>query len=552
MNIIFGLILVTGLSFGSPVDYEISFAGNFAEPRPNHFHGGDDLKTGGVEGKPVFSVASGYVSSVTIGIGGLGNAVYVHHPEGYTSVYCHLRKFNPWIAAMVRKWQYSNHSYNGEIKFSPTDLPVARGQLIAVSGNTGASEAPHLHFEIHDTRTWNIMDPLDFIGNHVKDTLPPMAHGFMAYPQTGEGLFCGGINQQSFNFTSHNLTRKFTAWGKVGFGIWANDYMEQTYNHYGVRKTELLVDGKLAFRSDVDNIPVYDAMMVNAWGDYEHYLRYNVWYMKSFVQPGITLPIFTTNTNRGFIDFNKEREYHITYVLTDFKGNTSKYTFTVMGKKPGLPRMGEVRKSHPMRTLLWHKPDVYQLPGMQLAIGRNSLADNLELRPNVRLQPGKLSDEYRLMPVSTPLFHYATISLRLNRKVRDTSKLYIVSHFGFDRYMGGKYVNGWVSGKARELGASYEVAYDETPPVITPIGQGSWNANHVIRLGLQDTGSGVVRYEGYVDGHFVLFETVPRSQWVMCKLGDTPVRKTGRLRNLVFTATDNRNNKKIFTTKIKY
>ena len=267
-NIISSLILASHVLFGSPVNYPLSLAGNFGEPRPNHFHGGVDVKTGGVEGKAIFSIGDGYVSHVSVGYDGFGNAVYIHHPEGYTSVYCHLKTFTPAIKAMVRKWQYNNKKSTGDIWFKPTDLPVAKGQLIAISGNSGASEAPHLHLELHETRTGDMLDPLAFIGQHVEDGLPPMAHGFMAYPVRGEGAFNNDTGKSSHSFTSHNLTNKFTAWGKVGFGIWANDYMEITYNRYGVKQTELLVDGKTVFKSNVNRIPYEKTIQVNAWGDH--------------------------------------------------------------------------------------------------------------------------------------------------------------------------------------------------------------------------------------------------------------------------------------------
>ena len=549
MNWLFSIFLAASVVFGSPVNYEIALAGNFGEPRPNHFHGGTDIKTGGVEGKAIFSIGDGYVSHVSVGIGGFGNAVYIHHPEGYTSVYCHLKKFAPQITAMVRKWQYAHRSYIGDMLFAPTDLPVARGQLIAVSGNSGASQAPHLHLEVHDTRTWEMRDPLDLIGGSVKDSLAPMAHGFMAYPQMGEGVFCGGSSKQSFPFTAHNLTRKFTAWGKVGFGIWANDYMEITYNRYGVRKTEFFVDGHLVFSSDVGCVPVEDNMMVNAWGDYEHFLRYNVWYMRSFILPGVTLPCLWADAGRGLIDFNQERDYHLTYSLTDFKGNNSRYTFTVTGKRAVIQSR---REMHPMRTLRWDKMNVVQLPGMQLVLPSTCLADHCETRPKIRFCPGQLSDTYQLMPASFPLFHYTKISIRLKRPVKDLSKLYIVSHWGTDRYMGGTYQNGWVTGCARELAATYGISYDDIPPIITPLTVNRWPINHIVRIGLRDRGSGVASYEGYIDGKFVLFEEVPKSPWVCCDLTQTPIRRTGGMHRLTFIATDNRANKRIFMTQVKY
>lgn len=531
--------------FGSPVNYEIALAGNFGEPRPNHFHGGTDIKTGGVEGKPIFSIGDGYVSHVTVGTGGYGNALYIHHPEGYTSVYCHLKKFMPQIAAMVRKWQYAHKSCKGDMKFRPTDLPVSKGQLVAVSGNTGASQAPHLHLEIHDTKTWNMYDPLEFIGSYVKDGLSPMAHGFMVYPVKGEGSFCGGTSKQTYGFPSHQLTRRFFAWGKVGFGVWANDYMEITYNRYGVRKTELLVDDHTVFSSDVNNIPVQDNMMVNAWGDYEHFLRYNVWYMRSYIQPGVTLPCLKADANRGIVDFNQERDYHLTYVLTDFKGNTSKYSFTVTGKRISL-------RPVPDRTVFQNQLHYavlnnFQLPGFQLTTPPYYIADHQELKPYVTHQPEKLSDAYRLMPVSCPLFSYARLSIRLKRTVKDPSKLYIVSHTGSDKFMGGTYHDGWVTGRARELGATYEIACDDQSPVVNAI-----SLSKVITIGMSDTGSGLAGYEAYLDGQFILFEEVPKSPWVRCDLADTPVRQTGKIRQLKFIVWDNRNNKRTFTAQIKY
>ena len=296
MGFLMSLFLCSALSFGSPVNYPISLAGNFGEPRPNHFHGGIDIRTGQVEGKAIFSVADGYVSRITVGIGGFGNAVYVRHPGGITTVYCHLKKFVPQLAAIVRKWQYQNQTCFADVRLCPTDYPVAKGQFIAVSGNTGASKAPHLHLEFHSTKTWDILDPLDYLKDYVTDTTKPIAHSFMVYPIEGEGVFCGSTRKQSYGFSSPELARKFTAWGKVGFGIWANDYMEGSYGILGVHKTTLTVDGKTVFQSIVDSIPDHCNRMVNSWGDYEHYCRTHVWNMKSFAKPGNTLPVIHCGT----------------------------------------------------------------------------------------------------------------------------------------------------------------------------------------------------------------------------------------------------------------
>ena len=548
-NIILSIMLAANVLFGSPVNYPISLAGNFGEPRPNHFHGGVDVKTDGVEGKAIFSIGDGYVSHVSVGYDGFGNAVYVHHPEGYTSVYCHLKTFTPAIKAMVRKWQYVNKQSTGDIWFKPTDLPVAKGQLIAISGNSGASEAPHLHLELHETRSGDMLDPLDFIGQHVKDALAPMAHGFMAYPVSGEGVFNNNPGKSSHSFSSHNLSNKFTAWGKVGFGIWANDYMEITYNRYGVKKTELLVDGKTVFKSNVNRIPYEKTVQVNAWGDHEHFLRYNVWYMHSFLYPGMGLQMLSADKNKGIVNFNQERDYHIEYVLTDFKGNTSRYTFTVTGQKRAFVPQ---RQASTLRSVYWNRPYAMQTDGVQLLIRPNSVANAITLTPTISCKDDALSNSCTFTNSAQRLFRPARISLKLTKKVKDTSKLYISGRGYVTRYLGGTYEKGWVTANMRDLHLQYSIEYDDEPPIVSPVGQGNWNATKTIKLGLTDAKSGVDTYQGYIDGQFVLFEDVPLSPWVACKLAETPIKRTGKQRRLTFFATDNQGNKRRFETDILY
>lgn len=344
--------------YQSPVDYDIILAGNFGEPRPFHFHGGIDVKTDNQEGKLIYSIADGYVSRLTINMYGFGNAIYVAHPDGNTSVYCHLKRFDDKYEALLQRTGRDTLS----LVLPANKYPVKAGDLIAISGNTGHSTGPHLHLELHDTKTWVLRDPLMKLASIIADTVAPQAHSFMAYPMDGEGVFNGGFTKQTFGFgapdtkvqrSEFTVQREFTAWGRVGFALWADDYSEKTYNHYGIRYTQLLVDGKEVFHSDVDSIPISCQPEVNQWGDYDHWRHHRVWYMKSFREPGMRLPILHTNFEQGVVCFSEERPYHLTYVLRDYQGNESRYHFTVRGQRyAGItPR--------PRRTLL----NSYQLYG---------------------------------------------------------------------------------------------------------------------------------------------------------------------------------------------
>lgn len=544
LNTLFSLFLSSAFAFVPPVNYPISLAGNFGEPRPNHFHGGIDVRTGMVEGKPVFSIADGYVSRVTVGLDGFGNAVYVRHPGGKTSVYCHLKKFVPQLAAIVRKWQYQHQTCFADVRLRPTDFPVSRGQFIAVSGNTGASHAPHLHLEIHDTRTWSFLDPLTFLKEYVTDTTSPIAHAFMAYPISGEGVFCGSSRRQNYGFSSSNLTREFTAWGKVGFGLWANDYMEGSFGILGIYKTTLSVDGNVVFESVVDSIPADCNRMVNSWGDYRHYRRSGVWYMKSFADPGNSLPVLHRHAAAGgIVTFDEERDYLLAYTVSDVFGNSRQYSFTVRGRRQSLP---EKEPTDVMNTLAYNRPNSVQRPGMSLMVPLGALPDNVELA--VGAKPGALSNEWRFYDESYPLFKWAEISLKLNGRVADPDKLYIVSRQNGDRYMGGRYKDGWVTGRMRDFGLTYAIEYDDEAPVLTGL---SFLRNR-LRVAAYDSKSGLRSVKGYVDGNFVLFERQDKSNVYVCRLENSPVMRTNSTHSLKVVALDNRGNMKTLTSDFKY
>lgn len=521
-----------------PVRYDISLAGNFGEPRPHHFHGGIDIKTDGMEGKAICAIGDGYVSRVTMGLYGFGNAVYVTHPEGYTSVYCHLKAFSPRIKAALRRYQYQHETSEGDARFSPLECPVSQGQLIAISGNTGNSMGPHLHLEIHETETWDMLDPYEFLADYINDTIPPRVRGLMVYPQMGEGVVNGKHTKQTV-LVNNDKPLVLKAWGKVGFALWANDYMQNSSNHYGIRETILKVDGQTVFSAMIERIPVACNSLVNAWGDYDYWLKTRVWFLKSFVEPGNTLPFLYTQKDKGIIDFNEERDYVLTYILRDYRDNEVKYSFTVKGEKSEIPE--PVKEEGPL--FRWNQTNSYSVPGMHLIVPYGQLTMDTPLKPKVIARSGKLSDSYSFYPTSCPLVAEGEISFYVDKDV-DVSKVYVASDGVF---AGGDYRDGWVTGHVKDLGAWLGLAYDDEAPEVTPVSLG----DHIV-LKLTDTKSGIASYRATIDGQFVVFDKVDKKPLVACYLSETPIRKTSRTHQLRFTAIDNRNNERVFETNIIY
>lgn len=515
--------------FTPPVDYEISLAGNFGEPRPNHFHGGLDVRTEGVEGKHIYAIADGYVSRITVGKDGFGNAVYITHPTGQTSVYCHLKSFSPRIKAALRRYQYKHQTCEADARLTPLDVPVSQGQFIALSGNTGHSTAPHLHLEVHDTRTWNMLDPYQFLNEFIEDTVPPQIHQMMAIPQGNS---------------------------KMGFAIWADDYMQGAYNHYGIHETLLYVDGQMVFHSVVDNIPVSMNRMVNSWGYYDYWARHRRWFMKSFKDPGNTLSFLQTDENRGIIDFSEPRDYHLEYVLRDFKGNETRCPFTVKGgptvsvptsaSSVSIVRCaGAVPQPNPLR---WNRTTSISRPGLQLIIPYGSIATDTPIHPVITRCSDAWSDACQFSFASLPLMREAELTLYANPPITtfDPSKLYITDENA--RYMGGDFHDGWVTGHIRELSSRYEVAYDDQPPTVNPITL----IGDVLRLSVTDGKSGIANWTATIDDRFIVFDAIEKSTTYACFLRESWLRRSGTQHRLHFEVTDHCLNTAIFDTTFAY
>lgn len=81
------------------------------------------------KGSPVYATGDGTVVLVRSSFSGYGKQIEIDHGFGYKTKYAHLNEF------LVKKGQ-----------------KIKRGELIAYSGNTGKSTAPHLHYEVHVNR----------------------------------------------------------------------------------------------------------------------------------------------------------------------------------------------------------------------------------------------------------------------------------------------------------------------------------------------------------------------------------------------------------------
>ncbi|MFY7758725.1 MAG: M23 family metallopeptidase, partial [Flavobacterium stagni] len=271
--------------FQAPLDIPLQLSGNFGELRPNHFHAGFDFKTQQREGLNVYAAAEGYVSRIKIATNGYGKAIYITHPNGYTTVYGHLQKAVGAIEAKIQELQYAEKSFAVEAYFKPGELPVKKGELIAISGNTGGSDGPHLHFEFRDSKTEKIINPLYF-GIPIKDTKAPTIANLMVYPVGANSVANESkrptLLSLSLQADGSYLAQKVKATGTIGFAINAYDRDDVSFNNNGTFFTQLSHNGTPTFEVLFDQMPFDEARYVNAFIDYERYKKSHQRFQKLF------------------------------------------------------------------------------------------------------------------------------------------------------------------------------------------------------------------------------------------------------------------------------
>lgn len=314
-------------NFIFPLDLRPTYlAANFGELRPNHFHSGLDMKTDRVEGKIVRAVDTGYISRVQVSPTGYGHVLYVNHPSGYTTVYAHLKSFEPRVDSLVRAYQYEKKTHTVDISFTPDKLPVSRGQQIALSGNTGSSGGPHLHFEVRKTENQHALNPMLFYD--LKDNVAPKIFRVGVYPMDTNSFVNHKTEKQLFEVVAkgngvYELNAPVTVWGNIGFSVQGFDYMPEMSNVYGYYTTTLTCDNKTLYSRKIDEIDFSTTADINSLIDYEERLKSKRNYERMFVKPNNELQIYTKLENQGVYQTTDADSAQCEIRVTDFVGNAA-------------------------------------------------------------------------------------------------------------------------------------------------------------------------------------------------------------------------------------
>ena len=493
--------------FRSPLDIPMQLSGNFGELRPNHFHAGFDLKTQQKEGLRVYAVADGYVSRIKISTFGNGKTIYINHPNGYTSVYGHLESANGAIEQFIKKTHYKEQSFEIEMFFKPDELLIKKGEVIAFSGNTGASEGPHLHFEFRDTKTEFVINPMLFgYDAFIKDTKKPIISGLYVYPLDSKTSVNRSKRPVLLNVSLQKdgtyLADKVVANGSIGFGISTYDTDDVSFNNNGVFKVQSFYNGKPNFGYEFKTYSFDDMRYINALIDYSKYKKTQQRVQQLFIKTPFDLSIVQANENKGVLQVSPNLASMYRIEVSDFFGN--KKIVSIPIHYDLLPTI-IATDALPSKYFVRAKTDTnFALENMSVFILAGTFYEDFNFNFDVKNDTLFLHDD------TVPAHTNFTISIEDSKSTEaQKEKMFIGRIDGKKINYNPTYRKDSVFNTKVKILGKYALVSDTVAPIISsvfPI-DGKWITDQkTIQLSISDNLSGIKSYTGYLNGKWILFE----------------------------------------------
>ena len=488
--------------FESPIDFPILLSGNFGELRSSGFHSGIDIKTQGKEGLPIRSIDSGYVARVQVSTSGFGKVVYIDHGNNITTVYAHLSEFSDKIKKIINKLQYKNKKYEVRKFFKSNELKIGKKEIIGLSGNTGSSFGPHLHFEIRKTDKELPINPLHY-NFDVKDTIRPYLRSLFLY-----GIKNGSLRKKQLNLSKVNdstfTTGTIKTTDTIGFGIVSYDRQNKTNNIFGNYKYSLFKNDTLSFELIFDSFTFSEKPFQKKFIDNEYYVQNRSRIVKLFGDNRMNLS-FVSKQNNGLL-IKEGDHFNLKIKLSDYDNNNTYINLKVVGDSINYEYDKKIEFSY-NKSINNEKKYHLKYNDHELIIDKNTFDQKSKI-----LHKYENDTLYAYNP-----FVIAWKNFQIKYPISKYTKGQYLSRMNYDgskSFVTDKIKDGYYNFRGKSLGKFF-IDIDSIPPKL--FRSKRLNYKNQLQYYLVDKETGIKNYRVKINDAWALFEYEPKLNKIFFK-----------------------------------
>ncbi len=526
------------ISYRNPLNLSVSLSGSYGELRATHFHSGIDLRVGGVTGAPIHAAADGYISRISVSPSGYGNALYINHPDGKTTVYGHMLDFTSSIATWVRGKQYESESFQVNLTPENSLFKIKKGDLLGRAGNSGSSGGPHLHFETRDTESEIPLNPLFETGIKVLDNIAPEFQKVNFYS-------ISDVNRVAQRGLIRSFTGAFSQVFEVSdtfyVAVAGIDRQNNTGAKLAVYKYNYYLDNELIFSFTPEKVAFDKGRYINSVVEYAEKQSNNLSLIKSWIEPGCGITSNIIAVNNGLFVLMDNAVHDVKIELIDEHQNKSTRVYKVRKASHNLEKQ-EIDFSINSVLMPWFLPNRYENENIKVLLPPASLYSSIFFKSDTLYCEQELF--FVIHDSNTPLHNLALIAIKTEIPEHLQEKALVVrrSKNGNLSSAGGSYINGWVEASISSFG-TYGVSYDTIAPVITLSFKNGDNVagRSSLRFTIYDNLSGISSYKVLIDGKWILTSYDPKNRRLESELRADVIKK-GMKHQLTIFVTDSKGN----------
>ena len=495
--------------FRHPLNIPMQLVANFGEIRTNHWHMGLDIRTQQRVNLPVYASADGYVARVMVEPMGFGQAIYINHPNGFTTLYAHLNAFFPALQQYVKEQQYEQESWKIDLELSPDQFPVRKGDYIALSGNMGASAGPHVHFEIRDTKTEKVLNPLLF-GFPVRDNVPPSVYRLAMYDRN-KSTYLQSPQLLNIQRTRNNVIKVSS--DKISFAVGATDRFSGSNNPNGIYAAKVSLDGEPVSSFALDNIGYDETRYINAQIDYPYEARGGSLLQHITPLPGATQVAYNTYRGDGAIQLTDTEVHAVVIEVQDAYLNTTRIPFSIQydGSLPHIYSASTTEQFWPNNINIFERKD------FQLVTTERTIYDTVNVSFNTSNNGAgnAVSPTYSFLSMAIPSHDSVTVRIKPSGNIPDEWKdrIVIKNVSGSKTFVQkAKWQKGWLMAKFRQFG-TYQAFIDNTPPNVNSVSSDLSRASR-IAFTPTDNFNVIKSFRAEVDGQWLRFTNDKGKTWI--------------------------------------